>query len=245
MSDDDLHELSDLYALDALDDLERQRFERHLASCDTCRAAVDAVNATTAQLADLGAVMPPASMKQSVMEAIRHTPQIGGSVATTLVKPASQRPVPELLERRRHWRPILLSAAAALLLVASMGVALKRSRDDLSSSRALATALADPTATTADYVGTNGELARVVRGKDHVVILLGNLPPVAANRAYAVWLIGADGPHPAGLLRPNPGGSAVTLINRDLSSFTDFGLTEEPAGGSPAPTGPILVSGSI
>ena len=66
------------------------------------------------------------------------------------------------------------------------------------------------------------------------------LPPVPADRTYELWLIGAAGPVPAGLVRPDDSGSATFLLNGDIGAAKALGVTVEPARGSPQPTGDVL-----
>jgi anti-sigma-K factor RskA len=58
---------------------------------------------------------------------------------------------------------------------------------------------------------------------------------------YQVWLIQPDGHRTSGgLFHPEPGQPFVSVVipsERPFSDFTGLGVTIEPAGGSPAPTG--------
>jgi anti-sigma-K factor RskA len=59
-----------------------------------------------------------------------------------------------------------------------------------------------------------------------------------------MWLISPSGDRvSAGTFRPENGWSYTAqsiLAEQDLSQFTGLGVTVEPAGGSPKPTGPRL-----
>jgi anti-sigma-K factor RskA len=71
-----------------------------------------------------------------------------------------------------------------------------------------------------------------------------SLAPLPPDKTYELWTISGGTPRPAGLLtvdargqgrhrvEPAPGGRAVDV----------FAITIEPAGGVPAPTGPIVLA---
>ncbi len=230
---DDLHALAGLYALDALDDVEMRRFERHLDGCEPCHVEVAEFREAAQRMGSLGPDSPPAGLKARVMAEVASTPQVhhgrtatrgGGRVAA-----------------------VALGVAASVVLVASLAVALVSTRSKLSDSQALTQVLADPLSSSVTYTGPNGTVARVVESPagDRLVVLLAALPPIAADRAYAMWLVNDEGAVPVGLLRPGANGEAVAVIDAPPGRYHTFAVTEEGAGGSPMPTGPMLVSGPV
>jgi anti-sigma-K factor RskA len=66
---------------------------------------------------------------------------------------------------------------------------------------------------------------------------------------YQVWLIQPDGRRVSGgLFRPEPGQPFVSVVipsARPFSDFTGLGVTVEPSGGSPGPTGPKVLGTSF
>jgi hypothetical protein len=79
-------------------------------------------------------------------------------------------------------------------------------------------------------------------------IVLSGLPPAEAGKTYELWAIrGARPPEPAGLVTlADPSGGAVRVpkVTRP-SEVTAFAVSIEPLGGSPAPTGPVILVGPI
>jgi anti-sigma-K factor RskA len=72
------------------------------------------------------------------------------------------------------------------------------------------------------------------------------LPKLPAGRVYQLWTITGTTATSAGLLTPDANG-AVRLelpVSANAAKPDAFGLTIEPAGGSPAPTLPIVLLGS-
>jgi anti-sigma-K factor RskA len=231
---DDLHTMAGLYALDALDDLEMRRFERHLDECESCRIEVQEFREAAQRMSGPSQERPPSGLKARVIEEVQRTPQVHLRTGTTG-------------HRRGRFVVGVLGAAASVVLVATLAVALVSTRSDLSDARALSELLGDPRSSSVTYRGADGVVARLVGspGRDRLVVLLGDLPAIDSDRAYAIWLIGADGPKPMALVRPDGSGQALAVIDAPVDQFQTFGLTDEPAGGSPAPTGPIIVSGAV
>jgi anti-sigma-K factor RskA len=230
---DDLHALAGLYALDALDDVETARFERHLAECDVCATEVREFREVAHRIGADGTAVPPPALRARVLAEV-------GSTAQLRRRPGTGR-------GRRPVVAAALGVAASVVAVAALAAALVSTRHDLAESRSLAAALSDPDAEVMTYRGDGGVMARLVGapGADRLVVVLADLPAIDADRAYALWLIGADGPAMMGMVRPDSSGHAVAMIDADLAGYTAFGLTNEPAGGSPAPTGPLLVTGAV
>lgn len=79
-------------------------------------------------------------------------------------------------------------------------------------------------------------------------IVLAGLPPLAPDRAYELWTIRGDGPpEPTGVFTVEAGGAvaARTPAIPRPDEVTAFALSIEPAGGSPSPTGPIVLIGPV
>ncbi len=66
------------------------------------------------------------------------------------------------------------------------------------------------------------------------------------GRTYQVWLITDDAKISAGTFKPGADGKAVMHTNYALArnALRAVAITEEPEGGVPAPTGPMVVSGT-
>jgi anti-sigma-K factor RskA len=74
------------------------------------------------------------------------------------------------------------------------------------------------------------------------VLVVTGLPPLEAGKTYQVWLI-AGAPVSAGLLTVDANGQGVLIVTstESIGSFKSLGISVEPAGGSPQPTGDIVV----
>lgn len=74
-----------------------------------------------------------------------------------------------------------------------------------------------------------------------------HLPAVSQGREYQLWLITADQRKiPSVTFRPDAQGHAVVQATYAMSpdSLAAVAVTEEPAGGLPAPSGPVVIVGA-
>ncbi len=72
-------------------------------------------------------------------------------------------------------------------------------------------------------------------------------PEVAAGQGYQLWL-GRDGERVSGgvfQVDENGDGALLFRITEPIDQYTRAGITVEPAGGSPAPTGSVMVNGDL
>ena len=229
---DDIHALAGAYALDALDDIERARFEQHLGRCSTCQEDVDSYRATAARLATSIAVPPPAALRDNLLSEIQ----------TVRQEPAAVRAISQ---RRRIVAPLLAAAAAVMLIVAGVSlVDARRDRDRAEQVSAIMTAPdAERVALSPTDVAPTGAHGTMVWSASHgkAVVVIDGLPASADGRAYELWFIVDGTPEPAGVMSSD-GGPMVATIDAPPGSMEGMGVTEEPAGGSPTPTSPVLLT---
>jgi len=238
----DIHALTGAYALDAIPEFERAEFERHLAECESCAQEVRELQATATRLGEAASDQPPAELKSQVLARIAEVRQLP--------------PVDDLTARRERRSaakaPLVtkfLGVAAALLLVVSvsLGVLLVRNTNDLDSTQQQAAAVSNllsagdaKVVSGSTTTGLNGTVV-VSRERGQVMLLAGNVPSAPDGKTYQVWLMGDGAPRPIGLMAPNRSGHASLLTTPGIGAAQDIGVTVEPAGGSPAPTGDLVM----
>lgn len=234
----DVHHLVTAYALDALDDRERELFESHLTGCADCRAELDGFEPVVTGLARAEATPPPADLRARVMAQIAETPQLEPVDA-----PHGSAPVVSMSDRRRRPVVWLASAAAvALLVVGAVVLVGMRGGDAVDDVRSApdAVTLTLPATGDADASAVVEIVWSDVR--DQVAVFADGLRDPGTGFVYELWAIAGGAPVPAGLFEPDAGSI------REVADVTDFddetpvawGITIEPDGGSPAPTGDIL-----
>ncbi|MEU1589598.1 anti-sigma factor [Micromonospora sp. NPDC005710] len=231
----DVHTLAGAYVLDAVDDIERQAFERHLAECEPCRVEVGELRETVARLADDTVIeTPPPGLRERTLAQATRTPQ----VRVTAPGAGGGRQV-------GRWRRLSVAAAAVVLVAGgasavTWAVSNDRISDEQASSdqaRQIAAVLDAPDARVFERALEPGGAATVVvsRERDRGVVLLRNLPAPGPGRIYELWLI--RGTEPARSVgRLAEGDRASTTVIGPVAEAATFGVSNEPAGGSVAPT---------
>jgi Anti-sigma-K factor rskA len=149
---------------------------------------------------------------------------------------ASPKPVDDTAQRR---------IAELERQVMQYRVLLDLQKRSLDQNLQLASMLSDPALRVIRLRGT--EKGKQIEG--HALIAAGGqmafyasqLPPLPPNRTYQLWLIRSNGQAiaSAGTFTPDSSSHAVIQL-RDpsrLSAVTSMAVTDEPAGGSPQPTG--------
>jgi len=235
------HPLDDLalYALDALEGDEAEEVEAHLAVCAACRQELAAHEEALGALVEDG---PPPDLWDAVQSEIR----AGGAVpmnGTALhpVGPALAHPDQSAGRRGMRRRLALLAAAAAVVAVVGVGVGTRLVNDGNGSGNLAGVSIDGPTvAVLADAHGDR--VARVVANNDGDVLVLQELPTLSAEREYQLWSV--DGARPVSLGVLGDGHDEAVPLSLPAST-AKLAISEEPAGGSTMPTGPIVASGSI
>lgn len=233
----EIHALSGAYAVDALDDLERVAFERHLRECAECRAEVAGLREAASLIAETTTLPPPPDLRDRVLAGVASVRPLPPEV------PASQPVAPA---RRSRRLPLLLGAAAAVLVVGAGAVAVQQPWSDdgsqvqLSATDRVLTA-ADAKSTSLEFPG--GASATVTHSDSlhEAVIVTRDMPPPPEGKVYQLWLDQpGQGMVSAGLMPIAEDQSVV--LEGDAASATAAGITVEPAGGSQEPTSdPIAV----
>lgn len=243
-NDIDLHHLGAAYSLDALDERERAAFEAHYPSCEICRADVISFRDALAQVAAAQATPPPLAMKDRVMAEIAQTRQLSPLLPDRVTDLAERR-------RRRARTTSTLLAAAAVVVLLVAGVVVLRGPDDTPAfADALSEVLAEPDGRVVTLATTpDGDASGVVKVAwsaegGTAVLVADGLAAAPDGSAYELWLLRDGVPQPMTVLDPAADGELRAVIDIDAAPDA-WGVTIEPAEGSPAPTGEILFLGTV
>lgn len=222
-------------ALGALEAEDEDAVARHLAGCRRCRHEFTDYCATVDALAlTVPLRTPPAELRSRILDAIHPrrrlialAPRAAAAIAAVLV-------VALLASNVFLWRE--LSAARADARPAGRGDAVA----------------AVPTLVWYDLAGdapqpeARGTLCAEPNGRIAWLIVEG-LPPLPPGRVYQAWLVRGDDRTSAGLFSVDERGRGFLTIRLDqpLRSFQAMGVTDEPDGGSPGPTGQRFLFGTL
>ncbi len=226
------------YALGALDPEEVAALEAHLQTCEACRAELaDYQQVGSGLLTALPPRLPRAAVKRSLQRELRSQ---------------SRRTRPGF-----SWSLGQISFAGALVALVALNLltvyqvyTLRREQAELINQRAsdqtAIAMLAYPTTKTLAFEenGVSGSLL-VDKQRNLVAVFAWNLASPPAGKTYQMWLIDPQGNRTSGgFLELEPGYPFVMAVvhsPQPLTNFTGFGVTLEPVGGSPAPTGPRIL----
>ena len=236
MTHEEMNELYELYVLGTLEPDQAAEINQHVVdACEYCMQHIQEATLLASALAGLAEPQtPPARLRQRV-------------IAT--VKPPA---------KARGWLFAVggLSAACAALLALAVWTSnsvqtyrgqiasLQTERDQL--REAVQILSKSETRTVQFGLADNRPHGRIFVNRNNGVVFVGSqLPELASNRTFQLWLIPTTGaPESAGLFRPNASGDVVRVrqVPVDTSRIHAVAVSVEPQGGSPAPTTtPILV----
>jgi anti-sigma-K factor RskA len=222
------------YALDALPEEERLGVQAHLAECAQCRRWVARFGRSTEVLTLAVPEYPPPSvdLRDRILRAAERTEQVRNPRAPVAV---ARRPSSWL--RLGGW------LAAAVLFLTSLGVGvwnytLQQRISALEQPPALGGALL----ATADAAGAAGSFAATSDRME--IVRVDNLPPPAAGLVYEAWIIGANGPRPAGTFLTTPDGHGAVVLTGTPTVGDVIAITAERSPGTSAPAGKVLLKGT-
>jgi anti-sigma factor RsiW len=231
----DLHTLTGAYAAHALSDTERLAFERHLDACPACAREVRELEATAARLGAAVAAPPP--------------PELWDRIRAEALATRQLPPVAERGRRAGRRVPLLLAAAAALLVAVlsvtalNLGLLGRADRADRTADLVAAVLAAPDARRVAALPGGAGQATVVVsRQRGRAVFVADGLPPAPAARTYQLWVVSRSGPRPAGLVEVAGEGRVTRLLDGPVTGNEQVAMTVERQGGAARPTSePVVV----
>ena len=243
------------FVLDAQPPEERAAYLDHLEVCDVCHQVVREFQAT-------------ADLLPSALEEQAGSPSLKGRILAEAAADLSRqdRPAPESTpgERRlRNWRwPGWFSprpaAAMAALMLAIVGVGIwnvvlwgqvNQQDQTLEVQDRLLEAIAAG-ARTSLLSGTEAApqaSATLIQepGVRSAFLLVNGLPSLPESQDYQVWKITGDGPSGAGIFEVTDSMGQLVILPADFFGADAVGVSIEPRGGSPQPTGAIVLLGNF
>lgn len=229
------------YTLGCLDEEEAQVVVGHLASCTQCQEELSSYQELAGQMAyAVLQVDPPVSLKTTLMAQIQ----------------AGQQDRPAISPSKSWWQSFQGSLlrfspgwmVASLALIGFLVISNLFLWDQVQELRARQ---AEPMA----VVALNGtefspeSSGVIVISKDGLygTLVVDHLPVLDETQQYQLWLI-QDGQRTSGgvfSVGKHGYGSLEIWSPEPLGSYGSFGITIEPAGGSPGPTGDKVLGGEL
>jgi anti-sigma-K factor RskA len=255
MNHEEIRDLAALYALGGLDGEDRARFEALLRSGDSdARAALADFESTLVDLAAQSVEVPPPSVKTALMARI---------AAEAHEEPPS-RVVP-LRPRRALWPAVWAAVMAAGIAAIAVGLSVSARYEkrletltretaalkaDINREQQIIAMLRDPATEIVALSGLEpapSAKARMMWNEQSGGLLVAaGLPPTPAGKTYQLWaIVGKNPPVPAGIFTVDAKGTGSLRVSplSGIRRVDVFAVTLEPAGGLPAPSGPMYLAG--
>lgn len=224
------------HAVGALDGRDLELLETHLLDCPNCREYLEWLNPAV-QALPLTVEMrePPASLKSRIMADVDADLEAAAEVGSPSGR--RSRPTAAGRSRFRFWsdaspRAVFGTALAATVLLIGAAIGISALTDSGSPTPAPIVLESGPTT-----AGTHGTLE--IEG-DSGTVKIAALPELESDRVFQMW-IARDGEILPGEVFVPADGSEAELTMDGIEGVEAVMVSEEPAGGSAAPTSdPIL-----
>ena len=225
------------YALNILTEEETSKVAEHLANCPACREELRLYQATADEIPlAVKQIAPPPALKGQIMDKI-HSRQMKN---VDSIQPTFWQQLATFLRVRA---PAL---GLALIVVMALGNVLLWRQLNLSKNQAATPMRVIALANTADSLQAAGTLIMDQRG-EYGTLVVDNLATLDSGKQYQVWLKRDGERVSGGVFSVNSEGyaSMEILAPMPLIQYDSVGITIEPAGGSPGPTGAKVLGGDI
>jgi anti-sigma-K factor RskA len=239
-ADQHVDDLIAAYALDCLDEEEAIKVSGHLANCARCRAELSVYRQVVDQLPlTVKQRQPPPQLKEKLMAQVHRMQADTGRESEGLW----QRLRGLLSQTAPVWS--LASLVIIVLLVASNLLLWQQMRgvSEQSSVDTMRVVTLDHTQVAS---GATGLIVISLDG-EHGTLVVDHLPLLSDEYQYQLWLIDDGERASGGVFSVSKDGYGSVWVNssQPLADYSAFGVTIEPAGGSPGPTGEKVLGGDL
>jgi anti-sigma-K factor RskA len=242
MGTEHIAELLPDYVLGCIDAEDTARVYQHLQVCSDCQAELQAYEVVVNQLALAACdAAPPPALKARLMTCIQER-QVGSAGASRKWWQGFLDSLPRLRGSALAWQ------AAAIVLVVGLAagnvwqwqhtVRAGQPQEGRLPSITMVHTPAAPDATGTLVLSADGQYG---------TLIVDGLPALDAAHQYQLWLIEGANRASGAVFSVNGDGYGSLAVSspRPLSSYKSFGITVEPAGGSPGPSGEKVLSASM
>jgi len=259
MTMDDAHrallESAALYAADALPDDERRAFEAHVQTCAECLRELRSFDGAVAALAlAVPQVDPSPALRDRVLGEHRTTGVVallpkraprwnGGWLSAAALLVAALGLVGYSTMLRREVGALKQQLDETIARLDESELRLDAAARAVSGAQLRMAVLMAPDLARIDLAGQTAApraAGRAFWSRTRGLVLAASaLPPLPAGRTYQVWVVTANRPISAGIVRPDDNGAITTFFATppDIPAPVAMAVTIEPEGGVPSPTG--------
>ena len=259
MAQEHVFDLIPGYALGSLDEDELLQVARHLPHCAICRNELSTFWDTADQIALAMPLRTPSpDLRQKILNRVERSysttaaPDAAHRAAAATRQQPEPRGEPGLLGWLRGLlaRPAGLAwSAAALLLIVALGIS------NLTLWQQIRGIQAREAQRNMDLVWLRGEetapeahgYLMVFKEENYGTLVVEDAPLLEQGKQYQLWLIRDGERTSGGVFSVSEQGYGVLEVNSSLplDSYSSFGITVEPEGGSLGPTGQKILGGDL
>ena len=226
------------FVLEDLTAEEVRLVKEHLATCPTCQVELAHLQQIAAELPlALVQATPPPELKTKLMQSI------GSNRPDRVTSTARISYLPNLVD---FFRGHFVAFGLALIIILAFGNLLLWRQLNLvvhttSTPQRLVTL-----SNTQFSPGANGTVVVSPNGHDFTLVVA-DLAALDVNKQYQVWLIKGTEHTGVGVFSVDPSGYASLTMSSQypLAQYDTIGISVEPAGGSPEPTGASVLRGGL
>lgn len=228
------------YALGSLENEQQLLVQEHLADCATCQQELQAYERVVNDF-------PLAMAQHEPVDLVKDRIMAHALSDSVVIR---EQPVNswwnQLTNAMRSYAPIwgLSGLVVILILVVSNLFFWQRLNDlEITSQHALISIPMQGTETNPEAVG----MIVVSQDGEHGTLIVDGLPALDEEFQYQLWLIRDGNRSSGGVFSVGTDGYGSLWVDapEPLISYPAFGITVEPAGGSPGPTGMKVLGGEI
>lgn len=240
MSEEHVFDLLPGYALGILDDVELLTVSEHLKDCPTCQQQQAMYAETVGQLAMAATqAIPATGLKTKVLQKI-NLAAVNSQTRAENTTPPSMSFLEILRNFFRHPAGVVFGLLT-LVAILFLGVNFFLLRQQVNKLQAqvpsgymqvIRLEASDIAPETSGYV-------MVFKNQNYGSLAVTHAPLLSEDQQYQIWLIKDGVRTSGGVFSVNETGYGNLMVTADqpLGSFQSFGITIEPTGGSPQPTG--------
>ena len=237
MTDNHVTELLEEYVLGLLAEGETSRVAEHLSVCESCRVEYMGLKEVADDLPlALSQATPPPEVKNRLMEVI-HARQTN---TLPVGQPSFWQRLVTLIRQRA---PAFALAIIVILAIGNLMQWNQTAQPDIQPSPSMHIVVLNSTENDPLAMGT----LIMDQAGHYGTLVVDRLAELDPGLQYQVWLILDGDRTSAGLFSVNYDGyaSLELMAPQPLINYDSIGITIEPAGGSPAPTGARVLGGDI
>ena len=248
MSEEHVFDLLPGYVLGILDKEELIHVSDHLTLCDICNQEYVELAETSMRLAVLSTQHIPTSiLKTRVLQKVNRAdsyPDLSNTIPDK--EKSGNRWIPDIFTRKRTVLAFRMLSVLIILLLGVNNILLWQRVNEIQAQESGGYMQVIHLDGTSMAPNTSGYVM-VFKNQNYGSLAVTHAPLLDEDQQYQIWLIQDGVRTNGGVFSVNSDGYGNLMVaaSQPLDSFDSFGITIEPKGGSPQPTGEKVLGGEL